>query len=389
MRIALICQAYPPMISGAAIVVHRLAEGLAQRGHHVLVIAASESGQPTALNPSPLIPNLQLTRLRSWPNPFRVGQRAVLFPRAAVQKALRDFAPSVVHAHDPVSVGLAGILAARQLKIPAALTIHQLPWFVAAYLPKFLGGPVERLLWIYARWLNQQVQAAITPSQTIAAIVHAHGAGQPIAISNGVDLERFTPLRNTQHETEALLQKYGLGSALPIILHAGRLDADKRTGLALRAAARAGNAQLLVVGDGTQRRALEKLAAQLQLKARFTGYVRDELPALFRLAQVFITASEVEIQSSVAMEAAASGLPIVAVRASSMAEFVQEGVTGYLVPPRDVNALAARLTEILSTPQLAQNMSHAARQFAETHSTARTLDAHEALYTQLAVNGKQ
>jgi glycosyltransferase involved in cell wall biosynthesis len=157
----------------------------------------------------------------------------------------------------------------------------------------------------------------------------------------------------------------------------------------LRTAARAGNAQLLVVGDGTQRRALEKLAAQLQLNARFTGYVREELPALFRLAQVFVTASEVEIQSSVAMEAAASGLPVVAVHASSMAEFVQDGVTGYLVPARDVPALAARLTEIINHPTLAQNMGRAARHFAETHSTERTLEAHEALYTQLAVDGKQ
>lgn len=373
------------MISGAALVVQRLAEGLAAHGHNVLVIAASESGQPQTLNPSSRIPNLQLVRLRSFPNPFRVGQRAMLFPRAAVQRELRDFAPQVVHAHDPVSVGLASILAARQLKIPAVLTIHQLPWFVAAYLPNFLGKPVERLLWAYARWLGKQVQATITPSRTIADIVRAHGAGNPTPISNGVDLERFTPLRRTQYESDELLRKYGLNSTSPIILHAGRLDADKRADLVLRAAAHVPHAQLLVVGDGTQRRALEKLVAQLQLNAHFTGYVRDELPALFRLARVFITASEVEIQSSVAMEAAASGLPVVAVRASSMAEFVQDGITGYLVPPQDVNALATRLAELLNNPQLAQSMGRAARQFAETHSTERTLEAHEALYQGLVV----
>jgi glycosyltransferase involved in cell wall biosynthesis len=59
------------------------------------------------------------------------------------------------------------------------------------------------------------------------------------------------------------------------------------------------------------------------------------------------------------------------------------------VPARDVPALAARLTEIINHPTLAQNMGRAARHFAETHSTERTLEAHEALYTQLAVDGKQ
>jgi len=383
------------MISGAAIVVQRLAEGLAQRGHNVLVMAASERGPAYTSNPpsgrgaggeGETRSCLKIARLQSIKNPFRVGQRAVLFPRAAVQRELQNFAPEIVHAHDPVSVGLAGILAARQLRIPAVLTIHQLPWFVTAYLPKFLGAPVERALWAYARWLNQQVQAAITPSKTIAEIVRAHGAGRPFAISNGVDLERFTPLPASPHESDHLLKKYSLTP--PIILHAGRLDADKKADLVLRAAARVPQAQLLVVGDGTQRPALEKLAAQLNLKATFTGYVREELPALFRLAQVFVTASEVEIQSSVAMEAAASGVPVVAVRASSMAEFVQEGVTGYLVPPRDVNALAARLMELLNNPQLAHNMGRAARQFAEMHSTERTVEAHEALYLQLTVHSK-
>lgn len=395
MRLAFACQSYPPMISGAALVAQRLAEGLAARGHSVLVLAASERGKAYAtFSSAPLStsPRPKVARLQSWPNPFRVGQRAVLFPGAAVEAELRNFQPDLVHAHDPSGVGLAAILAARLLRTSAVLTLHQLPWFVSASLPlglNVLGRPIESVLWRYYRWLAQQVDRLITPSRTIADIVRAQGVGQPVTISNGVDLERFTPTPTASDEGERLRRQYNLHPTLPIILHVGRLDADKRVDLALQAAAlalKAVPAQVLLVGDGTQRAALEQQAAEWGIAAstRFTGYLTDDLPGLYRLASVFITASEVEIQSSVALEAAASGLPVVAVRASSMPEFVMEGRTGYLASPQAVRALAERLVYLLQQPEHARQLGAAGRTLTEQHSPAHTLDAHERLYRELS-----
>ncbi len=397
MRIALACQSYPPMISGAAIVAQRLAEGLAARGHSVLVLAASDRGPHYTLTagPSPTASAaLRVVRLRSRPNPFRVGQRAVLFPGAAVQAELRAFQPDVLHSHDPTGVGLTAIRAAHTLRRPIALTLHQLPWFVAASLPRGLSAfvrPVEAALWAYYRWLAQQVQRLITPSQMIADLVAAHGAGRPIVISNGVEIERFTPAPAEPDEGERLRRRHGLHPTLPVILHVGRLDADKRADLALQAAALALKAvpgQIVIVGDGTQRAALAQRAAEWGVapQTRFTGYLRADLPGLYRLASVFITASEVEIQSSVALEAAASGLPVVAVRASSMPEYVVDGRTGYLAPPRDVRALAERLVYLLQQPSHARALGAAGRALAEQHAPARTLDAHEQLYRQLSAS---
>jgi glycosyltransferase involved in cell wall biosynthesis len=405
MRIALVCQSYPPMISGAAIVVRRLAEGLAARGHHVLVLTASERGgwpsgpAYTTVSQSslPAGSKLRVARLSSWPNPFRVGQRAVLFPGTAVQAELRAFQPDLIHSHDPTSLGLAAILAARALHRPLVLTLHQLPWFVAASLPRGLSAlarPFESLLWDYYRWLARQAQRLITPSRTIAELVAARGAGQPVAISNGVEIERYTPAPAAPDEGEQLRRQYGLHPTLPVILHVGRLDADKRADLALQAAAlalKAVPAQIVIVGDGTQRAALERQAADWGVApvTRFTGYVAgltaksDDLPGLYRLASVFVTASEVEIQSSVALEAAASGVPVVAVRAGSMAEYVIDGRTGYLAPPRNVRALAERLVDLLQRPEHARRLGAAGRALAEQHAPALTLDAHEQLYREL------
>jgi len=124
----------------------------------------------------------------------------------------------------------------------------------------------------------------------------------------------------------------------------------------------------------------------IRAACRFPGYVGagSDLPGLYRLADVFVTASEVEIQSSVVLEAAASGVPVVTVRASSMAEFVEDGVTGYLAEPRDVDGLASRLLTVLQQPpDHRQAMQQAALALARQHSIQSALTAHEQLYKRL------
>lgn len=376
------------MVSGAAIVASRLAEGLARRGHTVLVLAASERGPAYTVEQD----GLRVTRLASWHNPWRVGQRFVAWPAGRVAAALRAFHPQVVHSHDPTGVGLAALLAARALRVPTALTLHQLPWFVPASLPAWAAGsarPLEAAVWAYYRWLSRRVGRLITPSAVIAQIVRAQGAGVPLSISNSVDVERFHPDPPAPEEAARLRQRYGLDPDRPILLHVGRLDADKRVDLVLRAAAhalRSVDAQVLIVGDGRRRKALEALAAQLHVPARFTGYVAGDgdLPGLYRLAAVFVTASEVEIQSSVVLEAGASGRPVVAARASSMAEFIEDGRNGYLTPAGDAAALGARAAELIRDPARAAALGRAGRELAQGHAPAATLTAHEAVYAELS-----
>lgn len=389
MRIALLTQTYPPMVSGAALVVQRLAQGLTARGHQVLVVAASERGTPYVERSG----SLMQARLPALPNPLRARQRFTLWPRARLRHALREFQPEVLHLHDPTTLGLLGLRAGQKLRVPVALTLHQLPWFVLAYLPKLppLVEPTEAWLWQYYRWWMEQVQATIAPSATIAGIVEAHTRRRPLSITNGVDGVRFNPQPAEPGERETLLKKYGLRPDRPIILYAGRIDADKQVPLAVQAAARALRStpgQLLLVGDGKERPAVQRLCASLGIAAEtcFTGFVSlsGDLAGLYRLATVFVTASEVEIQSSVVLEAAASALPVVAVRASSMPEFIEDGVTGCLVPPGDVAAMAERLSALLRDPARARAMGQAALGLAAQHTSEVSVTTHEALYRRLA-----
>ncbi len=387
MRIAYVCQSYPPMVSGAAIAVQRLAAGMVGRGHEALVLAASDRRQPYVETRD----GLCISRLRSLPNPFRAGQCFSLWPRRDLFVALSAFRPDIVHLHDTICVGLCGMQSARVLGLPVAVTVHSLPSLASSSvsLPG-LRGPLEAILWRYAGWLLRRCHAVVTPSRTVAEMVYDRAGRMPDVIGNGIDLHRFVPCPLGKGERVALCTRYGIDPDLPVILHVGRIDVEKRVDLVVQAAAlamRSVKAQLLVVGDGTEREAMIALSRDLGIgsRCRFTGFVAadGDLPGLYRLGSVLCTASEIETQSLVVLEAAASGLPVVAVHASSMPEFVHDGRTGFLVSPRDVAMLAAQLVKLLREPALAETMGRAGRAMAVCHSLERAVEAHEQLYRSL------
>jgi len=146
-------------------------------------------------------------------------------------------------------------------------------------------------------------------------------------------------------------------------------------------------AQLLVVGDGNARRSLERLSRKLGIEARtaFSGFVsRDgDLPGLYRLGRVFVLASRIEAEGIVVLEAAASGLPIVAVRATSMVELIEGPACGFLVEPSDLTAMADRLVSILLDKDVQDRLGRAARSMATQHTLQRSVELHEALYQRV------
>jgi 1,2-diacylglycerol 3-alpha-glucosyltransferase len=386
MRIAILAQSYPPMVSGAAVCAGHLAEAMAGRGHQVLVITASDRGETYLVEEA----NLSILRLHSHHNPWRVGQRFLFYPRGAILRALRDFQPEVIHSHEPLQMGLLGLEHARRARIPITLTIHQLPWFAASYLPDVDGlrSHAETILWMYARWLLRQFTDIITPTQTVSALLAERTGLRPRTISSGIDLEVFHP--HPAQDGAAARLRLNLPPHAPIILHVGRLDIDKRVGHVVEAAApalRATDAHLVIVGDGRQKSGLMRLCENLGIKDRvhFTGYVslREGLPAIYRLASLFVTASEIETQGIVLLEAAASGLPIVAVGATCISEIVHDGVSGHLSPPGDVIGMSQSITTLLRNPRSAWKMGRAGRLIVQSHGLERTIELHEVLYQQM------
>ena len=385
MRIAYLAQSYPPMISGAALFARQIAEGMAQRGHQVLVIAASDKVDPYREENE----NLTILRQRSIHNPMRVGQRFLLYPRGVIMKALHEFQPDIVHAHEPLQIGLLAIEYAKQAQIPSLLSIHQLPSFVASYLPNSFRAGTEYILWMYARWLCRQFTSIITPTQTISNLVTEMTGLPTNTIGYGIDLQSFRPLIAPGGEA-AIRYKWNLPAGVPLLLHVGRLDTDKCVDRIIHAASQSmkgTNAHLLIVGDGTQKLTLMKLCESLGIsqRAHFPGFVstQDGLPEIYKIAHLFVTASEIETQGIVLLEAAASGLPIVAVRATCIPEIVHHGMNGYLAESGNVNGLTNAMSLLLQDPGKARIMGKASLMLAARHAQAYTHHAHEQFYDQL------
>lgn len=386
MRIAFLTQSYPPMISGAAIAVKQLANEMAKHGHHVLVIAASDRKQPYVS----MEYNLSVIRLKSIRNPMRVGQRLLVYPRTSVLKALHEFKPDIIHGHEPLLCWI-GFEYARQMNVPTTLTMHMLPWFVTGYLPKpgVLQRLTEQTVWLYVRIFANNFTSIITTTKTASMTVSKTAGIRTETIPCGIDTRMFHPSLFRESEIAAR-GRLNLPPDVPILLHVGRLDPEKNVDRILQAAAltmRESNAHLLIVGDGREKTALMKLSQSLGIADRthFSGYLtaREGLPDIYRIAALFVMASEVESQGLVLLEAAASGLPLVAVDATSIAEIVYNGVNGYLVHPGDLHALGTAMTNLLNDPEKARQMGRESRKLAKYYDIQSVQKMHEGLYDRL------
>jgi glycosyltransferase involved in cell wall biosynthesis len=352
-----------------------------------MVISASDQARPYATKQDGVL----LVRLTSWRNPFRVGQRLTAWGASEMKAALAKFQPDIVHLHDPTNAGLAGITAARSLRIPVLLTAHAMPWLISAYFSHLplLAQLLEGVSWRYARWFIRRCDLVVAPSLRAARQIHEQTQVDVRVVSNGADLSRFTAAPLPKAEEQRLRKRYGLPARVPVILHVGRLDTDKNVQAAIRAAARAmakSKAHLLVAGDGVEREELVQLCEQLGIgeRAHFPGFVdaKGDLPKLFRLSKLFVTASEMEVQSLVLLEAIASGLPVVAVDATSVSELVESGKSGYLVRSGDERAMGTAILKLLQNTR-SRSFSKRARQIAEGHTLQRTFAGYDALYKEV------
>ena len=379
LRILIGCDTFAPDINGAARFAERLAAGLVQRGHDVHVVAPNQAyrraaphtevieGEPMTLHRLPSVRWAPHDWLRFvWP--WRVKHYA--------RKIFDTVQPDIVHIQSHIVIGRGLSRIAHERGIPVIATNHVMAENILDHttMPKFIDDLVLRFAWADAKRTFGLVRAITTPTRRAADFlertVEVTGV---IPVSCGIDRTQYTPVIAPRDKNR--------------IIFVGRLTAEKQVEVILEAMTKldpALEATFDIVGGGDQRKQLENLATQLGIADRVTFHGRttdEQLRALLSRASVFTIASIAELQSIATMEAMASALPIVAADAVALPHLVHDGENGYLFEPGNADALAARLTDVLTaSPGEYARMQQASLDGVAIHDINRTLDTFEALY---------
>ena len=249
---------------------------------------------------------------------------------------------------------------------------------VVACVPHLFGGTAFQELpapLASAVWLSERPIPLVYRNTPFEAISESTADD---LVARGIAREHVRviyPGASCEHYTPDAAQR----APTPVFAYLGRLKKYKGVDLVIRAFARVGDprAVLEIAGEGDYRPALERLVASLDLAARvrFLGYVSEsEKLALLRRAWATVFASPKEGWGLTNIEASACGTPVVASNSPGIRESVRHGVTGFLVPHGDLDAMAAALQSLCEAPALVASLGECGRSFAASFTWERAAD---------------
>ena len=266
------------------------------------------------------------------------------------------FAPWLVH------------LATRQFEVPAIWYYHSnFPRVLAPRRPGvgYLRRAASALAWSYVRRLARLVRVTIAPSRAVAQELENAGIENVVRMPLGVNLELFNPGRR-EHASDTR-RRLGLPNG-PLALYVGRLAAEKEVSLLLSAwpeVERRTGARLVLVGDGPARRSLRASAGgQRAIWVPFESD-RDRLADLFAAVEFCVSPGSLETFGLTALEAFASGTPVLSADRGGVAENVGLSNGGRLFAAGDRGSLADEAVRLLQSDLRA--IGAKGRTYAEVH----------------------
>lgn len=316
MRVAIVAESFLPNVNGVSNSVLRVIEHLRRTGHEALVIAPdTPHGQPPA---DRVHDGVRVHRVPSKMFP-KVTSLPLGVPRPRMVGVLRGFQPDVVHLASPALLGYGGLLAARHLDVP---TVAVFQTDVAGFAQSYGAGVMSRAAWAWTRHLHGKADRTLAPSTSAIENLVAHHVPRVHHWGRGVDVTGFAPSAR-----DDALRSVWSPAGRPIVGFVGRLAPEKHVER-LAVLARRDDLQLVVVGDGVDRKKLETLMPS----AVFTGALYGrELAAAYASMDVFVHAGEHETFCQAVQEAMASGVPVVAPDAGGPRDLVTPMHTGLLL----------------------------------------------------------
>jgi glycosyltransferase involved in cell wall biosynthesis len=352
MRVTLVTETYFPQLNGVSRTLGELARFLTEMGDDVQLIHP-DYGAPGDRD--------WVHTVRSIVLPFYKELHLPLPPFGSVRRAINSFRPDLVHIATEATLGWSVLRFAGARGIPVVSSFHtKFHQYSGHYGVGWARGAIGR----YLRWFHNRARETYVPSETTIRELEQLGFERLVLWKRGVDSTLFRPDRARRLEVRRAL---GWSADDVVITAVGRVATEKNVDYLVDAltivAAERPDVRILVVGDGPSRPALEE---RLSSSAHWAGYRQGEdLADHYATADIFAFTSLTETFGNVILEAMASGLPVVALRAGGVGESVQSGSTGTLVDPSEPpGTFASALVKLIEQPEERRRMAQAARDYA-------------------------
>lgn len=375
MRIALVSDTYLPQINGVTTVVHRIARLVRAAGHAVALVApryphgsdgdgggggADELRVPSL--PFPPYPSIRLS------SPYD----------RHVAHFLDRFGPDLIHAATEGPLGVNARRYALAHDVPLVTSFHT---DFPQYARDYGVGLLAPLVWRWLVHFHRPARLIHTPGTASRDELVRRGLRNTVVWGRNVDTRHFRPDRRTTGWRRWL----GGADDAVIVLHVGRLAAEKNLLVLADAWNRAHRclgprATFVIAGEGPE---AATLATHVPF-ARQLGFIdRDTLAGLYASADLCVLPSRTETCGLVALEAMASGLPVIAASAGGLAENVRHDVSGLLVHPDDARGFTHAIVALALDNDRREQLSLGARQTALTRDIQA--ENHELLQQYAAI----
>ncbi len=356
MRVLMYTWEFPPrIVGGLARHVYYLSKALAKIGVEVTVITLEFPGAPW----SETIDNVSVERVRIEVGNPNFLSWVFLFNHFMEKRfALLKKSVDVIHGHDWL-VALASIATKHFTNKPLVFTYHSTERGRVGTLSTPDSFTIDSLEW----WCGYEASKVIVTSKSMMnEIINAFKIpnNKISIIPNGIDISEF----NIQVNPLEVKRNIGIGEDKKLVLFVGRITSQKGVTYLIQAVPKVlsshPDARFIIVGDGWELGTIKNMIYSMGLEehVKTLGFLPDHtVKSLMKAADVMVIPSIYEPFGIVALEAMASGTPLVASDVGGLSEIIEHGKTGLKVYPANPDSIAWGINTILSNPQWARTMA--------------------------------
>lgn len=376
MKVLLATDCYLFQTGGVTSVVVSLENGLRKNGCDVKVLALANGNRSYREGDSYFIRSL---RFPDYPE-----HRFSLAMHDPLLNELMEWNPDIIHIHTEATAGWMAQIIAKKTDTPVVMTTHT--DFEFFMFGRFRGiWIIRKLAAVWGKRAYKMAETVIVPAEKARDFPHLQPVRDKVTVvPNGIELDRYQKPVSPE-EKEALFSQYGLRDNGYTLVMITRLSKEKNAIEILQFFPNLlrvlPEAQLVIVGEGPDRKRLETFTAQngLSEHVRFTGRISpDIIYRYYAMGDLFVSASTFELHSMSYLEAMACGLPLVCREDSSLRGVLENGKNGFIY--RNEQEFIDAVSEILKSATLRERMSEEALRRAETAGNQYFVERMLALY---------